>query len=123
MSVAVDARSGRVYFSTDRGLIAYDGDAIAPSTESRDLFVYPNPARLSEMSTPNIFIEGLVEETEIRILTAAGSLVRRLSARGGRVRWDAKDETGRFVSSGVYLVIAVGSNGEGAAYGKIAVIR
>lgn len=123
MSVAVDDRSGKVYFSTDRGLISFDGDAVAPATETRDLFIYPNPARLSDLTSPSIFIEGLVDETEIRILTASGSLVRRLSARGGRIRWDARDESGRLVSSGVYLVVAVGGGDQGTAYGKVAIIR
>ena len=39
------------------------------------------------------------------------------------MRWDGKDENGRLVSSGVYLIIAVGDNDEGTAYGKVAVIR
>ena len=43
--------------------------------------------------------------------------------RGGSVVWDGRDQSGRLVPSGMYLVVAVGQDGEGAAYGKVAVIR
>ncbi len=121
--MVVDGSSGDVFFSTSLGLVSYAGEAVTPSVSARDLFVYPNPARLSNSSTTNIYIEGLVEETDIRIITATGSLVRRLSARGGRTLWDGRDETGRLVNSGVYLIVAVGTDGTGAAHGKVAVIR
>lgn len=122
-SVAVNGETGRVYFSTDRGLVSYLSDAINPSESVRELKVFPNPLRIGSNSSPEVFIEGLVAETNVRIVTSAGSLVRRLEARGGRLRWDGRDESGQIVSSGVYLVIAVGQNDEGTAFGKIAVIR
>ncbi|GIV60418.1 MAG: hypothetical protein KatS3mg043_1507 [Rhodothermaceae bacterium] len=123
LSVAVDARTGQVYFATDRGLLSYQGDAVAPAEKPGDLFVYPNPVVLADGDTPDIIIEGLVQETEVRIVAPHGAVVARLSARGGRVRWDGRDLDGRLVPSGVYLVIAVGQNNEGTAYGKVAVIR
>ncbi|WP_456425091.1 type IX secretion system anionic LPS delivery protein PorZ [Rhodocaloribacter sp.] len=123
LAVEVDGRTGRVYFATDRGLISFQGEAVAPAKEAGDLFVYPNPVVLTGGAAPDIFIEGLVEETEVRILAPHGALVARLSARGGRVRWDGRDLERRLVPSGVYIVVAVGQNDEGTAYGKIAVIR
>lgn len=123
VSVAVQPQTGRVYFATDRGLISYEGDAIAPEEQTRDLLVYPNPMRIAEGAEPSVYIEGLVEATELRILASHGEVVARIPTRGGRTRWDGRDLAGRLVPSGVYLVVAVGQNGEGAAYGKVAVIR
>lgn len=123
LSVAVDEITGRVFFATERGALSYASDAIAPSSAIQDLKVFPNPLRIDGLSTPEVFIEGLVEATEIRIVTPAGALVRRLSGRGGRVRWDARNEQGDLVASGIYLVVAVGDDDEGTAYGKIAVIH
>ncbi len=123
VSVDVDARTGDVYLVTDAGLLSYRSEAIAPAEQSQDLVVYPNPARFSADVAPEIYIEGLVEETEIRIVTPGGELVRRIEARGGRTRWDGRDESGRLVPSGMYVIIAVGTNGEKAAVGKVAVIR
>lgn len=123
VSVAVDPETGVVYFATDRGLIAFQGDAIAPVAEAQDLLVYPNPVRIASDVSPTIYIEGLIDATDVRILTATGEVVAQIDARGGRVRWNGRDRQQNLVPSGVYLVVAVGTNGGGTAYGKVAVIR
>jgi len=123
ISIAVNERTGEVYFATDRGLISREGDAVAPARKAGNLFVYPNPVVLGDGNQADITIDGLVEETDIRIVAIHGELVAKLSARGGRVRWDGRDLNNRLVPSGVYLVVAVGQNNEGAAYGKVAIIR
>ena len=119
LSIAVDPETGRVYFATDKGLLSYQGDAIAPVADSGDLFVYPNPVRGDE----EVVIEGLVESAQVRIVTPGGSVVAAFASRGGRIRWDGRDRNGDRVPSGVYLVIAVGDDGQGTSYGKVAVIR
>lgn len=123
LAVAVNDVTGEVFFSTDRGLVSYASDAIAPRENAADLIVFPNPLHLSDGQIPSVYIEGLVPAADIRIVTVAGHLVRRLESRGGRIRWDARDEEGRLVESGVYLVIAVGRNDEGTSVGKLVVIR
>ena len=123
LSVDVDASTGNVFFSTDRGLISYASDAIAPSQQADDLVVFPNPIRISDVANPSVYVEGLVPATDIRVVTPAGYLVRRMQARGGRTRWDLRDEDGNRVRSGVYLIIAVGQNDEGTSVGKVVVIN
>ena len=123
VTLAVDGLTGVVYFGTDQGLISFRGDAINPASTKRDLFVYPNPVRIIDGVAPEIFIEGLVEATEVKVITVHGEVVAEFSARGGRVRWDGRDRNQRLVPSGIYLVVAVGQNGEGMAFGKVAVIR
>ena len=122
VSVAVDNRSGVVYVATDAGLLSYASETVAPVEQIQDLVVYPNPIRITTGETASVFIEGLIDATDLKILTANGTLVRSFSTRGGRVQWDTRDEAGNQVPSGVYLVVAIGKNGEGTAYGKIAVI-
>jgi len=123
LSIAVDERTGEVYFSTDLGLISVNGEAVAASNDSQDLFIYPNPVRVQEQGEPNVIIEGLLDETTIRIMTASGSLVARLEARGGRVRWNGRDLNNELVPSGMYIVAAIDQNGSDTAYGKVAIIR
>ncbi|MDA0874712.1 MAG: regulator [Bacteroidetes bacterium] len=123
LAVAVNDATGEVFFSTDRGLVSYASDAIAPREEAGNLVVFPNPVRISDGQIPSVYVEGLMPAADIRIVTVAGHLVRRLESRGGRIRWDARDEEGRLVDSGVYLVIAVGRNDEGTSVGKLVVIR
>jgi ligand-binding sensor domain-containing protein len=122
-AIEVDPFTGRVYLATDQGLQSFQGDALAPARTVQDLLVYPNPLYLQDNPTPEVSIRGLVETTELRIVTVEGILVARLSTRGGQARWDARDLEGHLVPSGIYLVVAVGQQGEGTAYGKVAVIR
>lgn len=123
ISLEVNAATGEVYVGTDAGLVTYRGGVVAPVARAQDLMVYPNPVRAGGSDMPDVTIEGLVEQTALRILTAEGSVVRELDTRGGSVVWDGRDGAGRPVPSGVYLIVAVGRNGEGAAFGKVAVIR
>jgi ligand-binding sensor domain-containing protein len=124
VAVAVDEQSGTVHFATSGGLYSYRGDAVAPSRAAEDLFVYPNPVRGNGGALPEIAIEGLVDDADVRVLTVDGQLVASFQTRGGSVRWDGRDQrTGEFVPSGVYIVAAAGQDGEGTAYGKVAVIR
>ena len=119
----MDASSGEVFFSTDQGLISYTGTAVQAASSKQDLHIYPNPLAIQNTPDPRVTIEGLLEETEIRIVTAAGQFVNRIDARGGRAVWDARDANGRLVPSGMYLVIAVDQNGAGSAIGKAAIIH
>jgi ligand-binding sensor domain-containing protein len=123
VAVTVRATTGDVFFATDQGLISYQSDALAPAPEVGDLLVYPNPLRVREGATPEVFIEGLVEETDVRIVAPHGEVVAQFPARGGRARWDGRDRQQELVPSGVYIVVAIGQNGEGTAYGKVAIIR
>ncbi len=123
LSVAVNEVTGEVFFSTDLGLISLQGDATAAVESQQDLFVYPNPAKIEGGRDPEIFIEGLLDETDVSILTAAGTLVTSIEARGGRIRWNGRDRNNQLVPSGMYIVVAVDQNGEGASYGKVAIIR
>lgn len=130
-AVAVSPRTGEVFFVvTDEesatgssGLMSFRGDAVAAVREVQPLRVYPNPLRVGDGQEASAFIDGLVENTELRVLAPHGEVVARLSTRGGRARWDGRDLHGRLVPSGVYVVVAVGQNGEGTAYGKVAVLH
>ncbi len=123
VAIEIDPSNGRAYMATDQGLISYESGSIAASEQVEDLKVYPNPVRIQDGNEPSIFVDGLIDETDLRVVTLDGEVVARMETRGGRAQWNGRDLTGDFVPSGVYLVIAVGSNGEGAAYGKVAVIR
>ena len=121
--VAVEASAGRVFVGTDKGLISLLTDSVQPAEHIRDLFIYPNPVDISIEADPQIYIEGLVSETEISIMAIHGKLVQRIQARGGRGLWNGRDQDGRLVPSGMYLVVALGKNNEGVAYGKVAVLH
>lgn len=121
--IAIDAKSGTVYFATTGGLASLTTTAAQPKESFDELIVSPNPYRIPN-SVP-LTIDGLVENSKIKILTIDGHLVRELETPGGRIGfWDGKDEKGNDVASGVYLVVGYSTEDSGkVGKGKVAVLR
>jgi ligand-binding sensor domain-containing protein len=122
VSVAVDDISGVVYIATDVGLLSYTDVVTSGVREMESLKVFPNPY-VYDRSMGNITIEGLSDETRIHILSVDGKLMQRLDVRGGRTTWNALDQFGNRLSTGVYTVIAVNPDGSQKGVGKVAIVR
>ena len=101
-AIAVDEKSGEVFFATENGLISYQGDAIGGKDNYEDVYVYPNPVR--ETYDGPVTITGLISETDVKITDIAGNLVYKTTSLGGQAAWDGKNLNGNRVKTGVYLV-------------------
>ena len=123
-AVSVDRVSGIVYFATRQGLVAYQGDATTSQSGSTELVVTPSPFRPGQ-GEASVLVTGLsARESAVRILTVSGDVVFSRDISGGSFRWDGVDERTREpVASGVYFVVAAGTDGEGSVVGKIAIVR
>lgn len=124
LSIALDEESGEVYMATANGLISYRSDVVAGSDNLNDIKIFPNPVR--EDYEGNIAIDGLIDQTTIKITDIEGRLVNEIESTGGRALWNGQDFKGQRVSTGVYLVFASGLNDEDnlkTAIGKILFIR
>lgn len=122
-SIAIDEVTGTVYVGSDAGLTSFITPSIKPLDTFNELFFFPNPFILG--SGNNLLtIDGLIKDTEIKILTVDGKLVNNFLSPGGRVAyWDGKDNQGRLVNSGVYLIVAYDQEGNSILTGKVAVLR
>jgi ligand-binding sensor domain-containing protein len=121
-SIAVDATTGTVYFGTTLGLASLTTAAAAPRTEYSKILVYPNPYVIPNSSP--VTIDGLTANSNVKILTVDGMLVREIKTPGGRLGfWDGTNESGSTVASGIYLVVGYSEDGSQTGTGKIAVIR
>ena len=122
-SISIDDNNGIVYAATDEGLTSFYTPYVKPAESSDELFVYPNPYYLNSDNL-QLTIDGLVADTDIKILTISGELVTEFTSPGGRIAfWDGKDDNGKFVSSGVYLIVAYDAEGNNVIKGKVAVLR
>jgi ligand-binding sensor domain-containing protein len=121
-AVAFDEKRGIAYFGTEKGLSSLTTTAVAPLENFGNLTISPNPFLLP--STRDLQIDGLVQDSNIKILTIDGRLVREFPSPGGRIAfWDGRDNAGMLVPSGVYLIIASSGEGEQLTKGKVAVLR
>lgn len=120
-SIAVDPSTGTVYFGTISGLASLKTVAAAGAKTAGDLTLYPNPFRVPASSP--LVIDGLMSDSQIKVLASDGSLVRDLTSPGGRIGyWDGKDAHGNIAASGIYFIIGYTSGGE-VCKGKVAVLR
>lgn len=128
-SIAVNDRTGEVFFGTDKGVVSYQGDAVEGRRFNSDnnVEVFPNPVR-PEYNGP-ITVRGLSTDAIVKITDVSGKLVYETEALGGQITWDGRDYNGRRVQTGVYLVFGSTNPRQGglaqpdAAVGKILFIN
>lgn len=107
--IAIDHESGEVFIATDGGLVSYRGESVqSSSAEGRPVKIFPNP--VPPGYDAQVGIEDIPENSLVRITTLSGRLIYENRAIGGRLVWDQRDQDGRRVGSGVYLVFATGDD-------------
>ncbi len=83
---------------------------ITESEALKEPKIYPNPWKPNTI-LGNLKFSNIPARTEIYIYTLTGELVKKLIANdSGFIEWDGKNEKGRSVSSGVYIVILKSGN-------------
>lgn len=120
-SVAVDKKTGDVFFGTSKGIISFRAEATSTDDESGKPIVIPNPVRPDYFGP--IAIRNLPDNGIVKILDSGGYLVWESRSIGGQAIWDGKNANGQDVKSGVYFVLAASDNGKEKARTKIAVVR
>ena len=122
-SLLVHPTSGLVYIGTDKGLVAYQGDATegADSYEASEVYAYPNPVQSGY--TGVITVTGLMRDSDVKIVNVAGELVFEGTSVGGQFTWNGCNRSGKRVPSGVYFVLASDQNAKEGVVTKIVMIR
>ncbi len=122
-SIAINDQTGEVFFGTDNGLCSYMSDATATNeTMSKDnVYAYPNPVKPDY--TGLITVTGLSMNADVKIVTANGAVVAEGVSNGGTFTWDGRDDKGRRVASGVYMVLTATSEGKKGTVCKIAIVN
>ena len=122
-AIAINHRTGEVFFGTDQGLCSYMSDATDAAIEmvKDDVYAYPNPVVSGYDGM--ITVVGLSRNADVKILSASGQLVAQGRSNGGTFTWDGRDRQGRRVASGVYMVATATSDGKKGVVCKIAVIK
>ena len=108
--------TGEVFFGTDKGIVSYRSDASAAGNKFGKVRIFPNPVKPGYSGI--ITIDGLAEDSEIRITDAAGNLVYLTKANGGTATWNGLRLNGSRPNSGVYFVFAINKDGSETEMGR-----
>ena len=131
LKIKVDTSTGKVFFATDKGIVAFNNNIAAYGDALDEVYAYPNPAKKQHEF---ITIDGrngthLPQGTNVKILDSAGYLVYETNViegqelQGGKVVWNKKNLAGRKVASGVYIVLLTTKDNEEVSSTKIAIIN
>ena len=122
-SIAINEKTGEIFFGTDNGLCSYISDATDINTEMTkdNVWAYPNP--VTPDYTGLITIVGLTFNADIKILSSNGALIAEGRSNGGSFTWDGKDKNGNRVASGIYMVATATSDGKKGTVCKIAILN
>ncbi len=131
LKIAVDKDSGKVYFATAKGIVAFNSNTAAYGDTLAEVYAYPNP---STRNNEFITIDGrngthLPKGTNIKILDTAGNLVYETNVNenqeqsGGKILWNKTNLSGRKVASGVYIVLLIDNEKLNTSITKIAIIN
>ncbi|MGJ8743924.1 two-component regulator propeller domain-containing protein [Polaribacter sp.] len=131
LAITVDDDLGKVYFATDKGIVAYNSNVAPFGDVLEEVYAYPNPA-LKNHET--ITIDGrngthLPKNTNVKILDVAGNLVYETNVvegqelQGGKVVWNKKNLAGNKVASGIYIVLLSNDDASETAVTKIAIVN
>ncbi len=120
--IAINGATGEVFIATDGGLVSYMGSATDPADDfDKDLVhVYPNPVRPDYAG--NITVTGLMYDTNVKIVNAAGRLVNEGTSVGGSYTWNGRLSNGRRPASGIYYVLAANSDGKKGVAAKFLIV-
>lgn len=119
-SLEYDENTGKIYIGTDQGMYSLQTSAVKP-VESFDVKVFPQP--FDNQKDDVLTIEGLAENSDIRIVTVNGELVKKKKVNSRITTWDGRNEFGQKVSPGVYLLYAVSETKDDSQVVKVAIVN
>ena len=119
VSIGYNENTGQMYFGSKMGIYEATSLSVLPSA-SYNITCYPQPFNIDKDS--ELIIDGLEDYSDIRIVTPAGILVRKMFVNSKKAIWDGKDENGNKAPNGVYLIMATSSSTKHSAVQKIAVL-
>ncbi|HRP01668.1 MAG TPA: hypothetical protein PLE30_03370 [Candidatus Kapabacteria bacterium] len=120
ISLAYNPYTGKVYFGTNYGIYEANSLSIEPAPKY-DISCYPQPFR--PKTDLELSIDGLADNSEVRILTSSGELVNSINTMSRKTVWNGKDKNGNFVKSGIYIISAKSAISDVAGVQKIAIIN
>ncbi len=131
IKIKVDDSNGKVFFATDKGIVAFNNNVSPFGDGLGEVYAYPNPVKKEHSF---VTIDGrngthLPRGTNVKILDSSGRLVHETNViegqelKGGKVIWNKTNLAGSRVASGVYIVLLTLPDKSETSITKIAIIN
>lgn len=131
VNIQFEPLNGRIFFATDKGIVAYKSNISPYGEHLQEVYAYPNPVKNFHDTVTIAGRNGsnIPYGTNVKILDAAGKLVYETNVKegqedfGGKVVWNKTNLAGNKVASGVYIVLLYYKDKKETATAKIAIIN
>lgn len=131
IKISIDKQTGKVYFATDKGIVAYKSGVVPFGDALTEVYAYPNPVLKQHEFVTIDGLNGthLPKGTNVKIVDAAGNLVYETNVledqelQGGKVVWNKINLNGNKVASGVYIALLYNEDTGESSSVKIAIIN
>jgi hypothetical protein len=122
-SIAINKRTGEVFFGTTTGIASYQSNAAEPQPAftKENIRAYPNPVRANYEGV--ITITGLMQNSIVKITDVAGHLIYQTTSNGSLATWNGRDASGNKVGTGVYVAMCISEDGALHGTTKIMIFR
>jgi hypothetical protein len=121
--IKINGQTGEVFIATAGGLCSYIGEATDPVKKfDKDLVkVYPNPVKPEYDG--KIVVRGMMLNSDVKIVNAAGWLVNQGRSIGGTYSWDGRLSSGKRAGAGIYYILGTDEEGNNGVVGKFIMIE
>ena len=122
-SLAFDNTTGTLYIGTAAGLCSVQSEAFlsADALQKDRVYAYPNPVEPGYTGPINIV--GLMDDSDVKITTVDGRLVKQGRSNGALFSWDGTNQHGQRVASGIYLVEVATPDGAKGVVCRVAIVN
>lgn len=118
---AFDPTSNAVWIGNQYQLATYYSDVTPGAEDYSNVISYPNPVRPDFYG--HVTIQGLMDDSLIKIIDQSGNLVKELgTTQGGMITWDLTNLESKRVSTGVYIIVSTNDTAS-SSVGKILVVK
>ena len=93
----------------------------ADALQKDQVYAYPNPVEPGYTGPINIV--GLMDNSDVKITTVDGRLVKQGRSNGALFSWDGTNQHGQRVASGIYLVEVATPDGAKGVVCRVAIVN
>jgi hypothetical protein len=124
-SIVIDPALGEAYAATPSGISRFSTIFKQGGVDYSGIRAYPNPVVQTTEESPKVYIDGLMAGSTVKIFSLNMKLVKSINGTtlGSTVVWDGRDDIGRQVPSGEYLISATTTESGEHGAAKVVIIR